>query len=75
MADAWYNEVQQYNFGSPGYSATTGHFTQVVWKNTTAMGCGFAFTSDCQSIYGVCQYTPAGNYLTQFEENVLATKC
>ena len=31
--DAWYSEVSQYNFGRPGFSASTGHFTQLVWKS------------------------------------------
>ena len=38
----WYNEVQQYNFAQPGFSAAAGHFTQVVWKASTKMGIGRA---------------------------------
>jgi hypothetical protein len=38
--DAWYNEVKQYNFGRPGYSSGTGHFTQVSGHLTRGGGGG-----------------------------------
>lgn len=34
-----YNEYSQYNYNYPGFSEATGHFTQVVWKATTQLGC------------------------------------
>eukprot|EP00775_Hariotina_reticulata_P009628 gene9628-9788_t len=37
--EAWYAEVNSYNFASGGFSGATGHFTQVVWKGTTNIGC------------------------------------
>ena len=40
--DLWYNEINSYDFGSPGYSESTGHFTQVVWKASTKLGIGKA---------------------------------
>jgi hypothetical protein len=61
--DAWYNEVASYNFANPGWSGATGHFTQVVWKDTTKLGC--AINSGCpQWATYVCQYQIAGNLLS-----------
>lgn len=72
----WYDEEQYYDYNNPGFSSTTGHFTQVVWKNTTEIGCGYR--SGCSiSLLGktftdvwVCQYNPHGNVSGQFADNV-----
>ena len=66
----WYNELDLYNFRNPGFSGATGHFTQVVWKGSTGLGCAVTRCNAEGPIY-VCHYTPAGNYVGQFEENVL----
>lgn len=71
---AWGAEASAYNYAAPGFSAATGHYTQVVWKASTKLGCG---VTNCGSRAGilpgfvVCRYTPAGNYLGQFPANVL----
>ena len=51
------------------HSKETGHFTQVVWKSSTKLGCGIAIANN--KAVGVCNYSPAGNYLGQFATNVL----
>ncbi|KAG7270410.1 hypothetical protein CRUP_009131 [Coryphaenoides rupestris] len=69
--DSWYGEIKDYDFSSPGFSGSTGHFTQVVWKASTEVGVGVA--TDGNKVYVVGQYTPAGNISNPgyFQENVL----
>ena len=65
----WYGELYDpgYDFNSPGFGHGTGHFTQVVWKASTKLGCGYA------GVFAVCRYSPAGNMSMPgyFEDNVL----
>ena len=62
-----------YNFNGDGFSSGTGHFTQVVWKESTTLGIGRAEVSEgkrkCAYIVG--RYKPAGNMMGQFKENVV----
>jgi uncharacterized protein YkwD len=66
---AWTDEAALYDYNNPTFSSATGHFTQVVWKSTTQVGC--ANTNSCGGgrLYS-CRYFPAGNYLGQFQDNV-----
>ena len=66
----WYDEVSEYRFNNPGFSTGTGHFTQIVWKDTTDVGCGITISKDAK-IYAVCNYSPSGNFRNEYEENVL----
>ncbi|RSH93414.1 hypothetical protein EHS25_007770 [Saitozyma podzolica] len=69
--NSWANEASLYNYSSPGYSGTTGHFTQLVWKATSQIGCaavtcpdGSIFTGYGQnSLYLVCEYYVPGNWV------------
>jgi Cysteine-rich secretory protein family/Tectonin domain len=38
-----------------------GHYTQVIWKTTTNVGCGLATDSTTGNTYLVCRYSPQGN--------------
>lgn len=69
--DAWYGEIEAYDFAKGGFSAETGHFTQVVWASTTELGCGWA-RSRSGAIFIVCNYNPPGNVLGRFPANVKA---
>ncbi|HEY3353259.1 MAG TPA: CAP family protein [Polyangia bacterium] len=70
---SWYDEVAKYDYKRPGFSMATGHFTQVVWVETRALGCG---TATCKgNRLWVCNYAPPGNVEGQFGRNVLPTSC
>jgi uncharacterized protein YkwD len=68
--DAWYKEVDKYNYGSPGFASSTGHFTQMIWKNTKQIGCGVSSCYFGAIRVWVCHYTPQGNWAGQFPQNV-----
>jgi len=65
----WYDEEKKYDYNNPGFSSATGHFTQVVWKNSQKFGFGYAKVGDYT--VGVGLYSPPGNYNNQYRENVL----
>ena len=61
----WVNEKKNYN-GQPigqGNFSAYGHYTQVVWKSTTEVGCGYAKCGN--NIIMTCNYNPAGNWTGQ----------
>ncbi|KAL9983713.1 hypothetical protein ACROYT_G005931 [Oculina patagonica] len=66
----WYAEVKDYRFDKPGFQGNTGHFTQVVWKESKELGMGRAQTADGRLSFVVARYKPAGNLLNHFQENV-----
>jgi len=61
----WYDEIASYPKSSssvPKYSGSgTGHFSQVIWANSYAIGCGISAMSKSSLLY-VCEYGPGGNY-------------
>lgn len=68
-ASMWANEAKDYDYRNPQFSESTGHFTQMVWANTTQLGCGTAMCDN--SVYLVCEYYPRGNMAGEYEDNVL----
>ncbi|KND90806.1 Cell wall protein PRY3 [Tolypocladium ophioglossoides CBS 100239] len=67
---AWGDERDQYNFNNPGFSPATGHFTQLVWKATTDVGCGRRWCGSRMRWFIACEYWPYGNIYGQFQQNV-----
>ncbi|KAJ7666406.1 CAP domain-containing protein, partial [Mycena rosella] len=64
---AWTDEVSEYNANDPQPS----HFTQVVWKATTQIGCAVAtcngiFAGFGAAQYYVCEYSVQGNVIGNF---------
>lgn len=72
VVDAWYEEMKNYDFSQPGYQEKTGHFTQLVWRGSRAVGVGSA--SDRKgTVIVVAQFQPPGNITNPgfYERNVL----
>ena len=76
----WGDERDGYDFARPGFAEATGHFTQLVWKNTSAVGCGRRFCGGGdggakgdgkgKGWFLVCEYWPRGNVIGQFGDEV-----
>ena len=65
MVTAWGDEKSAFHYGvfPNNGKGMIGHYTQMVWKNTLAVGCAMA--SDGKMDYLVCRYSPAGNVIGQ----------
>ena len=66
--DIWYVEGENYDFAAPGYSFTTGQFTQLCWADTTRVGAGVGKNGDL--LFVVMNFDPPGNNPGAFEANV-----
>ncbi|WP_374140088.1 CAP domain-containing protein [Sphingomonas sp.] len=69
MVDLWVAEKKDFiNRPTPNFSLTgkwgdVGHYAQIIWRSTTAVGCALA--SNARDDYLVCRYSPAGNVWAQ----------
>ena len=68
ICEEWYNEKEKYDRENPKYQNNTGHFTQMIWKETKEIG--FGFNKNKGTYYVVVYYYPPGNTLGEFQENV-----
>jgi pathogenesis-related protein 1 len=66
-SQSWYAEIVDYEFatGKSKNGKAVGHFTQMVWDDSTALGCGWAGKFNPvigeDGYYVVCRYGPSGN--------------
>lgn len=63
---SWYHEKSQYDHATNHCQGVCGHYTQMIWKESRALGCGRA-TYRAGGFTGgtiiVCRYDPVGNYV------------
>ena len=60
MTKLWYDEIKNYNSKTRKPKYVTGHFTQVIWKNSKEVGFGIVFNKNC--LVSVANYYPGGNH-------------
>lgn len=64
VVKAWADEEKWYNYQQnscqPGQQC--GHYTQIVWKSTTEVGCAMKVCADKSQTW-VCSYNPPGNFV------------
>ncbi|KAL2902425.1 Pathogenesis-related protein 1 [Bienertia sinuspersici] len=60
--EMWVSEEVNYDYASNTCKKVCGHYTQVVWKGSTSIGCA---RSNCQGrgTFVTCNYYPPGNYI------------
>ena len=66
----WSDEGMDYDFGKNKFSKKKGHFTQIIWKETTDIGIGFCYDKMGGKYCTVVLYYPAGNTFGDFPNNV-----
>ncbi|MDD4964346.1 MAG: CAP domain-containing protein [Gallionella sp.] len=66
VVDSWAGEKVNFNEANNtcAEGKVCGHYTQVVWKKTTSVGCAVAVCDSNHQVW-VCQYEPAGNWVGQ----------
>ncbi len=57
----WASESRYYDHGSNTCKGVCGHYTQIVWRNTRAVGCAVA-RGGGREVW-VCNYDPPGNWV------------
>jgi hypothetical protein len=64
--------VSEYDWSNPRYQPGTGHFSQIVWKSSSKVGC--AVSKACEYKTFVCNYNPAGKAHRLWFEALVGSK-
>lgn len=66
---SWFSEC----FNYPTNNGTMGHYTQLVWRTTSRLGCSHTFCrrAGMGAIIVACNYEPGGNVVGQTSQNVI----
>jgi hypothetical protein len=73
VVTSWESEKANYDYATNSCSSSAcGHYTQLVWRDTAAVGCGVATCTTGSPLPGhsswqfwVCNYDPPGNIVGQ----------
>jgi pathogenesis-related protein 1 len=60
IVNEWASESRDYSYQTNACSTDCGHYTQIVWRHTSRVGCAVA--RGVQREIWVCSYDPPGNY-------------
>ena len=60
----WVDEKRNYHLSSNTCDASKvcGHYTQVVWRKSTRIGCARVLCAGNRGVFIVCNYNPPGNF-------------
>jgi len=64
---SWVDEKQWYNYATNSCASgkVCGHYTQVVWRASTSIGCARVVCRDNRGVFIICNYEPRGNIVGQ----------
>lgn len=67
--NAWYSEGETYDYQTHNL---WDHFTQVVWNDTSQLGCAYKYCNSVWGKYIICSYYPPGNIVGGNQQNVFS---
>ncbi|CAL4073851.1 unnamed protein product, partial [Meganyctiphanes norvegica] len=72
IVDRWYGEIKDHTFGEEPEEniLKSGHFSQLIWKDTKMIGIAKARSDTGFKIYVAAHFAPKGNWSGQFTKQV-----
>lgn len=76
IVDKWYEERKYYDYDKPGWSKSTYHFSQLIWRSSSEIGVGVQKFEKKNCVAVVVNYKPCGNdnLPGEYKKNVLQPK-